>query len=77
MRIGNVIIDTDNMTADEVSTIIRELREIRSRKIEQESLINGMKELLQRAADNNFYFTADFNVLRPSEIQIWEEPELH
>ena len=31
MRIGRIIIDTDNMTTDELATIIRELRDIRIR----------------------------------------------
>jgi len=77
MRIGNVIIDTDNMTTVELTDIIHELREIRSRKLKEESLLNGMKELLQKAADEGFYFTAEFNVLRKDEIHIWDEPECH
>lgn len=32
MRIGNVILDTDNMTYDEVNQLVVELREIRKRK---------------------------------------------
>ena len=32
MRIGKVILDTDNMTYEEVDQLVQELREIRKRK---------------------------------------------
>ena len=32
MRIGNVILDTDNMTYEEVDILVKELRDIRKRK---------------------------------------------
>lgn len=77
MRIGNVIIDTDNMNSTELATIIHELRTIRARKLKEETLLNGLKELLHEAASEGFFFTTDTNILRVDGVHIWEEAEKH
>ena len=56
MRIGRTIIDTDNMTTDELTAIIRELRDIRARKMKAEELKNRMLELIADAKENGFTF---------------------
>ena len=56
MRIGANIIDTDNMTADELSLLINELRKIRKRKELGEQFQNAMKAVLSDMADNGFCF---------------------
>lgn len=69
MRIGRTIIETDNMTTDELSVIIRELREIRSRKLKAEELIARMKELITDAKENGFTFIdKDFG-------QVWQNTD--
>ena len=74
MRIGRTIIDTDNMTADELTAIIHELREIRSRKLKAETLVNGLKELLAEANSEGFAFVdKDFgNVINADELELWD-----
>lgn len=74
MRIGRTIIDTDNMTADELTTIIHELREIRSRKLKAETLMNGIKELIAEARSEGFEFVdKDFgNCIRADELELWD-----
>lgn len=59
MRIGNVVIDTDSMTARELGVIITELRTIRARKLKQEELYERMGMLLEEAEKNKFAFVDD------------------
>lgn len=60
MRIGKTIIDTDNMSADELAIILRELRDIYAHKLKADELNNRMNELLAEAKENNFIFINDY-----------------
>ena len=52
MRIGRMIIDTDNMSIEEMDVLIREMRRIRARKLKAEELKNRMLELAgEKAGD--------------------------
>lgn len=75
MRIGRTIIDTDNMTTDELAIIIRELRDIRARKLKADELNNRMNELLAEAKENNFIFINDYTgqVLPQEYIKVIDE----
>lgn len=75
MRIGRTIIDTDNMTTDELTIIIRELRDIRARKLKADELNNRMNELLAEAKENNFIFINDYTgqVLPQEYIKVIDE----
>lgn len=75
MRIGRTIIDTDNMSADELAIIIRELRDIRARKLKADELNNRMNELLAEAKENNFIFINDYTgqVLPQEYIKVIDE----
>lgn len=74
MRIGRTFIDTNDMTADELTTIIHELREIRSRKLKAEELKDRMTELLADAISEGFEFIdKDFgNCIRADELDLWD-----
>lgn len=74
MRIGRTIIDTDNMTIDEISTLINELREIRRRKQKAEELVSRMTELLADAKAEGFDFIdKDYgNVITPNDLSLYE-----
>lgn len=56
MRIGRVIIDTDNMSDEEMTTIINELRAIRTRKREEAMLRKRMNDLILEAKEQGFTF---------------------
>ena len=75
MRIGRIIIDTDNMTTDELATIIRELRDIRARKLKAEELKNRMLELIADAKENGFTFIdKDFGqVWTGNDVELYDE----
>ena len=56
MRIGRVMIDTDNMNDEEMTTIINNLRAIRTRKREEVVFRKRMNDLILEAKENGFTF---------------------
>lgn len=75
MRIGRIMIDTDNMTVEELTVIINDLRAIRKRKAETESFENEMKLLILRAKENGFTFLdKDYgNVWQENDFEVFDE----
>lgn len=57
MKIGKVMIDTDNMSIEELTTIINDLRTIRDRKREAEVLRKRMNDLILEAKERGWGFT--------------------
>ena len=75
MRIGRIVIDTDDMTAEELATIIVELRKIRNRKMRKEELQEKMNSLIAEARQDGFVFidnTCGF-VREPDDFNIMDE----
>jgi hypothetical protein len=74
MRIGNVILDTDNMSIDEISGLIKELRNIRDRKAHERNLKEALTNLLNDAHENKFDFVMaqTGEVLRAEDIVVWD-----
>lgn len=56
MRIGKLMIDTDNMSEEELKTIINELSIIRARKREKATLCTRMNDLILEAKEKGFTF---------------------
>lgn len=56
MRIGKVILDTDNMTYEEVDQLVQELREIRKRKGEARECKTRMKNMVEVSFDHGFRY---------------------
>ena len=56
MRIGRTFIDTDSMSIEELTTVIKELRDIRKRKEQAHALEMRMNDLIIEAKDNGFTF---------------------
>jgi len=56
MRIGRVIIDTDNMTYEEVNQLVQELREIRKRKSEARDCKIRMQNMVEESLDHGFRY---------------------
>lgn len=75
MRIGRIIIDTDNMRIEDMDTIIREMRKIRARKLKAEELNSRMNDLLAEAKENNFIFINEYTgqVLPQEYIKVIDE----
>lgn len=56
MRIGKTMIDTDNMTKDEIGSLIEALEEVHARKTRAESFRNQMNHVIERAKAEGFTF---------------------
>ena len=63
------------MTTDELTTIIRELRDIRARKLKAEELKTRMLELIADAKENGFTFIdKDFGqVWSGNDVELYDE----
>ena len=75
MRIGRAIIDTDNMSIEDIEVVIKELRAIRARKLKAEELMNRMLELIADAKENGFAFIdKDFGyVVGNTDLTLYDE----
>ena len=56
MRIGNVILDTDNMTYSEVDQLVQELRAIRKRKSEARDCKVRMNNAVVESQEHGFRY---------------------
>lgn len=56
MRIGRTFIDTDNMSIEELTMTIKELRDIRKRKEQAHALQMRMNDLILEAKEEGFTF---------------------
>lgn len=56
MRIGRYVIDTDEMTVDELNTIINELRNIRKRKEQINHYLLTIHDLVESAKEEGLTF---------------------
>ena len=75
MRIGRVMIDTDNMDIEEIDVLIKEFKKIRARKVKERELVNRLNELIADATVSGFVFTdKDFGqVLREGDFVLYDE----
>lgn len=75
MRIGRMMIDTDNLSIEDMDTIIKELRVIRARKLKAEELKTQMLELIADAKENGFTFIdKDFGqVWTGNDVELYDE----
>ncbi len=75
MRIGRTIIDTDNMSIEDMDVIIKELRAIRARKAKAEELKTRMAELIAEAKEHGFTFIdKDFGqVWMGDDVELYDE----
>ena len=75
MRIGRFMLDTDNMTVEEMNTLINELRAIRARKIKKETFTKAMLELLADAKSEGFTFMdKDFGqIIEAKDLVIYDK----
>jgi hypothetical protein len=69
------MIDTDNMSIEDMDIIIKELRSIRARKVKAEELVRRMNELIADAKAEGFTFIdKDFgNVLMGTDFTVFDE----
>ena len=70
MRIGRFILDTDNMSIDELTAVINKLRQIRSRKERRQEFETEMTNLIAHANELGYDFIdKDFgNVIQSHDL---------
>ncbi len=75
MRIGRIMIDTDNMDVEELKTLEQEFRKIRRRKELAESFKSRFNELVAEAKQEGFTFIdKDFGqVIMGNDFTILDE----
>ena len=75
MRIGRFIIDTDNMSIEELKTLEQEFRKIRRRKELAESFKDRFNELVAEAKAEGFTFVdKDFGqVIMGNDFTVYDE----
>lgn len=56
MRIGKIMIDTDNMTGDEIGSLISALEAVHARKTREENFRKQMNHLIEQAKKEGFTF---------------------
>lgn len=56
MRIGRAVIDTDSMSIEELTAVIKELQNIRKRKEQAHALQMRMNDLILEAKEEGFTF---------------------
>lgn len=74
IRIGSITIDTDNLTAEDCSVIIRELRAVRERKRRAEELKARMASLLEDVNEAGFVFIdKDLgHIIRAQDMELYD-----
>lgn len=75
MRIGKIMIDTDNMDSEELRALEQEFRRIRKRKEQAENLSRRLNELIIEAKDEGFTFVdKDFGqVIMGDDFTVFDE----
>ena len=75
MRIGNVIIDTDNMTYDEVQAIMTELRGIRDRKGKARDCKIRLQNAIEVSKENGFTYCNQYTgeILKADDWDVYDE----
>lgn len=75
VRIGATLIDTDSMSADDLTVLIDEFRRIRARKRRAEELASELEELVKEAKEEGFTFIEkDFGyLLTGSDYTVYDE----
>lgn len=56
IRLGNVVIDTDAMTADDCDVLVDEFRRLADRKRKRDRLLERFTKLVQNAREEGFEF---------------------
>lgn len=74
MRIGNMTINTDSMTLEELSTVSAELRRICVRRAAMQDYEERMRMLIEEAQKDGFVFSVDYpGALHAKEVEVYDE----
>lgn len=77
MRIGSVILDTDNMSVEDVNVLINQLKQVRARKSEARSYKQRLASMLEGMKEEGFTFCSQYTgeVLKAEDWLVYDEHE--
>ena len=77
MRIGNVILDTDNMSVQDMDVLIKELKLIRERKGEARGYKQRLGTIIENMRDEGFTFCSKHTgeVLNANDYVVFDDRE--
>lgn len=77
MKIGNITIDTNEMSVEELDALIKEAKRIRSRKNGAREFYYGFEDLLSGAKDRGYALCSRYTgeVLKASDWVVYDEQE--
>ena len=75
MRIGPTVIDTENMTVEEVEILYQQIRTIYIRKKNARSCKCNLKDVIKRARDDGYVFCSNTTgeVFNPDDWDVYDE----
>ena len=77
MRIGKVLIDTEDMSVEDLDALIKEAKRVRSRKNGAREFYCGFEDLLSGAKDRSYTLCSRYTgeVLKASDWVVYDEEE--
>jgi beta-galactosidase beta subunit len=74
MEMKHVMLDTDNMTYKEVDDLIKELREIRTRKLELHERYNHLHSMVSNMKDEDMVWVSKYTgeILNPDDWALYD-----
>ena len=77
MRIGKVLIETDDMSIEDLDALIKEAKRVRSRKNGAREFYCGFEDLLSGAKDRGYALCSRYTgeVLKASDWVVYDEQE--
>ena len=77
MRIGKILIDTEDMSVEDLDALIKEAKRVRSRKNGAREFYCGFEDLLSGAKDRGYTLCSRYTgeVLKASDWVVYDEEE--
>ena len=77
MRIGKFVINTDDLTVEDLDSLIREAKRVRSRKNGAREFFCGFEDLLSGAKDRHYTLCSRYTgeVLKATDWVVYDEEE--
>ena len=74
MKMRNLIMDTNDLTLEEVDGLIQELRKVRARKGEARARHQNLCAMVENMKDDNFVFCSKYTgeVLNPNDWVVYD-----
>ena len=77
MRIGNTVLDLENLTENDLTEVIKEAKRLRSRKADSRNLHEGFVAMLEGAKERKFSLCSKYTgeVLKADDWVVYDEED--